>query len=88
MAINQMAPLKALGPDGMPLLFYQHYWNLVGKDITTVVLFFLNFSFLPDHLNHTLITLTPKVKNPELVSEFFPISLCNVLYKIFLEGVG
>ena len=24
-AIRQMAPLKALGPDGMPLLFYQTY---------------------------------------------------------------
>ena len=25
MALNQMAPLKALGPDGMPPFFYQHY---------------------------------------------------------------
>ena len=81
-ALNQMAPLKALGPDGMPPLFYQHYWDLVGKDITQSILSFLNSISLPEHINHTFITLIPKVKNPELVSEFRPISLCNVLYKI------
>ena len=35
------------------------------------------------HLNHTFITLIPKKKNPEYASEFRPISICNVLYKIF-----
>ena len=47
------------------------------------MLYFLNFASLPANLNHTFITLIPKVKNPEFVSEFWPISLCNVLYKIF-----
>ena len=81
-ALNQMAPLKAPGTDGMPPIFYQHYWDLVGKDITQSVVSFLNSTSLSKHINHTFITLIPKVKNPELVSEFCPISLCNVLYKI------
>ncbi|XP_075650031.1 uncharacterized protein LOC142620558 [Castanea sativa] len=54
-ALNQMTPLKALGPDGI----------------------------LPKPINHTLITLVLKVANPELVSEFRPISLCNVLSRIY-----
>ena len=83
MALNQMAPLKSPGPDGMPPLFFQHYWDLVGKDITTSILFFLNLASLPKNLNHTFITLILKVKNLELVSDFRPISLCNVLYKLF-----
>ena len=78
-----MAPLKAPRPDGMSHLFYQHYWNLVGDDVCQFVLNFLNNASLPEHLNHTFITLIPKKKNPEYASKFRLISLYNVLYKIF-----
>ena len=59
-AITQMAPLKAPGPDGMPPFFYQHYWDLIGDDITLSILNFLNTASLPKHLNHIFITLIPK----------------------------
>ena len=83
-----MAPLKAPGPDGMSHLFYQHYWNLVGDDVCQSILTFLNNASLPKHLNHTFITLIPKKKNLEFVSESRPISLCNVIYKIFPKVLG
>ena len=63
-AIKQMAPLKALGPDGMSLIFYQNYLDLLGADVTSSMLHFLNSTSLPANLNHTFITLIPKVKNP------------------------
>ena len=47
------------------------------------MLCFLNSGSIPNSLNHTFITLIPKKKNPEYVTVFKPISLCNVLYKIF-----
>ena len=78
-----MAPLKAPGLDGMPPIFFQHFWPLVGDEVTTTVLQFLNTATFPCHLNHTFISLIPKVKNPKLFSEFRPINLCNILYKIF-----
>lgn len=36
-AIKDMAPLKALGPDGIPPLFYQTYWSDVGMDVHQAV---------------------------------------------------
>ena len=82
-AVKQMAPLKARGSDGMPPVFFQKFWPLIGIEVTDSALHLLNIATLPPHLNHTFISLIPKVQNPESVSEFRPISLCNVLYKIF-----
>ena len=81
-AIKQMAPSKALGPDGMPPIFYQKYWHVVGSDVTTAVLSCLNSGRLLKSINHTFITLIPKVKNPKKVIDFRPISLCNFIYKL------
>ena len=82
-ALKQMAPLKVPGPDGMPPLFYQNFWELVRGDVSGSILNFLNSGSLPNPLNHTFVILIPKTKNRERVTEFRPISLCNVLYKIF-----
>ena len=82
-AVKQMAPFKALGPDGMPPVFFQDFWPLIGAKVTNFVLHLLNIATFPSHLNHTFISLIPGVQNLELVSEFRPISLCKVLYKIF-----
>ena len=39
-------------------------------------------SMIPEYLNHTLITLIPKCKNPESFNHYRPISLCNTVYKV------
>ena len=81
-AIKKMAPLKALGLDGMPPIFYQTFWLDIGMEISDVVLSCLNSSTFLRSINHTFITLIPKVANPETVAQFRPISLWNVIYKL------
>ncbi|XP_035551510.1 uncharacterized protein LOC118349853 [Juglans regia] len=81
-AIKQMAPLKAPGPDGLGVCFYLDHWKVVGENVSNAVLSFLNGGELDDLMNYTYIALIPKVKNPTVLNEFRPISLCNVVYKI------
>lgn len=54
----------------------------MGAGITAAVLNFLNGGMLPNEVNHATIVLIPKMRNPQVMKEFRPISLCNVLYKI------
>lgn len=40
-ALKQMQPLKAPGPDGFSPIFYQRFWQVVGKDVTAAVRSFM-----------------------------------------------
>ena len=33
-ALNQMEPLKAPGPDGLPPMFFQKFWPCIGEDVS------------------------------------------------------
>ncbi|KAK9951418.1 hypothetical protein M0R45_006860 [Rubus argutus] len=73
---------KAAGPDGFHGLFYQKFWNITNEIIVGTAKDFFSTGTMVAELNMTNIVLIPKVPNPEMVSQFRPISLCNYSYKI------
>ena len=81
-APKQMYHLKSLGPDGMPPLFFQHFWPSIGQLVTKTVLDFLNFGIAPPMFNDTHVVLIPKNKDPKNISDYHPISSCNVIFKL------
>jgi hypothetical protein len=81
-ALKQMHPLKSPGPDGFSACFYQKSWNTVQQEVCQAVLGFLNHDVFEDDINVTHIALIPKIKSPTKVTDYRPISLCNVLYKL------
>ena len=77
-----MHSTKVPGPDGMSPLFYQKYWDIIGPYVLDCVLQALNSGIMPRHTNETYICLVLKTKNPQKITEYRPINLCHVLYKI------
>uniref|UniRef100_A0A803PSV0 Reverse transcriptase n=1 Tax=Cannabis sativa TaxID=3483 RepID=A0A803PSV0_CANSA len=81
-ALKQINLLKALRVDGMPLLFYEHHWQVIGSNVTKIFLDILNNHADCRSIKKTLLCLILKIKKPHKVVDFRPISLCNVSYKI------
>ena len=82
LALKQLRLSKVSGPDGLSASFFQKYWHIVGEGVNVACINCLNHVTFPEHFNHTSIVLIPKGKDPKLVTDFRPISLCNVCYKI------
>ncbi|XP_074305542.1 uncharacterized protein LOC141640759 [Silene latifolia] len=80
--------LKSPGPDGILAALFQKYWYVVKEDITEAVMSALNSGFILNELNRTFITLVPKCQNPENVTDYQPISLCNVMMKIITKCIA
>jgi hypothetical protein len=54
----------------------------VRDSVLVAVLGFLNGGDMSEVINHTIIVLIPKIANPQELTQFRPISLCNVIYKL------
>nr|GEU32224.1 hypothetical protein [Tanacetum cinerariifolium] len=68
-------------PDSFSAAFFKKAWDVVGGDITCAIRDFFSNGKLLKELNHTIISLIPKVTTPACINDYRLISYCNVLYK-------
>jgi hypothetical protein len=87
-ALFMMHPNKALGLDGFTTGLYQKHWYLIKEDVTRAVLQFLNGGDMSELVNNIVLALIPMVKNTHESTNFRPIALCNVLYKIYSHAIA
>ncbi|XP_071687999.1 uncharacterized protein [Rutidosis leptorrhynchoides] len=87
-AIFDINDSKSPGPDGYSAAFFKQAWDIIGDDVVQAVKDFFHNGRLLKEINHTIISLIPKVQTPTKVTEFRPISCCNVLYKCISKVIS
>ncbi|GKD16835.1 putative RNA-directed DNA polymerase, eukaryota, reverse transcriptase zinc-binding domain protein [Tanacetum coccineum] len=84
-AIWDCGSSKAPGPDDYSFAFVKKYWGTIQKDLYDFVNLFFATCVMPNGANSSFFTLIPKVNNPTLITDFRPISLIGIYYKIIAK---
>ena len=87
-ALHSFNKDRSPGPDGWPVEFYLHFFNLLGPTLVQMVDYTRTSGYIPSSLNSTFITLIPKKDKPRTFADFRPISLCNLLYKLIAKVIA
>ena len=87
-SLFSIGDMKAPGPDGLHAIFFKRFWHVMGEDLTKEVLEAINNRKIPAGWNETNVVLIPKVDSPEVITQYRPISLCNVVYKIISKMIA
>ena len=77
---------KSPSPDGIPIDFYQHFWEIVKCDFMKLLNDFHEGKLDITRLNYGIITLVPKSDDAKQIQNFRPICLLNVSFKIITKA--
>eukprot|EP00253_Pinus_taeda_P027771 PITA_27771 len=86
--IKSMAKDKSPGPDGWTIELFNHFFDLIGDELSEVVEESRRKGEMYPPFNATFIALIPKKEDPDSFEDFRPISLCNCVYKIIAKIIA
>lgn len=85
MVVSQSAKDKAPGPDGMNMRALKFLWPNIKNKVYSSFLNFAQNLKVPKGFNSSFISLVPKVKDPNEMHDFRPISLINCSAKLLTK---
>ena len=84
-AVMDMKTNSAPGPDGLPVIFFQKFWEVIRAVIMPMFQEFYTGTLVMSRLNFGVITLIPKVVGAMDIRQFRPITVINVIQRIFAK---
>ncbi|XP_026399752.1 uncharacterized protein LOC113295636 [Papaver somniferum] len=87
-ALSSIGSNKAPGHDGFSSHFFKHCLSIVGDDFVAAIQNFFAKSRMLKEANSTFLTLVVKCDNPSRVTDYRPISCCNVIYKCIAKIIS
>lgn len=87
-ALFSLGPLKAAGPDGFNAKIIQDNWSVFGPAILNEVSEFFATGRMKPGRSRSNLVLVPKSENANTVTQFRPISVCNIIYKIISKIIS
>uniref|UniRef100_A0A8I6X0D4 Reverse transcriptase domain-containing protein n=1 Tax=Hordeum vulgare subsp. vulgare TaxID=112509 RepID=A0A8I6X0D4_HORVV len=84
-AIASMKACSAPGPDGLPVVFFQRFWETVRPVIMPMFHEFYIGTLNMGRNNYGVITLIPKLVGAAEIWQFRPITVINVVARIFAK---
>ncbi|KAK2372487.1 hypothetical protein QL285_073613 [Trifolium repens] len=81
-AVRDCDGSKCPGPDGFNLAFIKEFWDLMKHEVRIMFDQFSGNDCVPNCLSSYFLTLIPKIKSPQHLGDFRPISLLGCWYKI------
>jgi exonuclease III len=86
--VQEMKSDTAPGPDGLPVQFFKKFWPLIRMGVLHIINDFLLGRIDISRLNFGVLSLIPKVQGADHISQFRPIALINVIFKMVSKAVA